>query len=66
MCTSQLKLFEIETVAVAILSGTNTPRQLLSHLRGAMIVGLPVEFLTQLMEEVYEDVWQDDGGQRMR
>jgi hypothetical protein len=61
MCTTALKLFEIETVAVAILSGLHTPRQLLSHLRGATIVGLPHDFISALIDEVFEDVWQDDG-----
>lgn len=61
MCTTSLKLFELEAVAVACLSGLHTPSQLLSHLRGALEVGLPSEFLTRLMEEVFEDVFQDDG-----
>lgn len=57
----RLRLFEVETVAAAVLSGLHTPRQLLSHLRGALIVGLPAEFISQLLEDCFEDVWADDG-----
>jgi hypothetical protein len=61
MATPALVLAEVEAVAVAVLSGLNAPRQLLSHLRGALAVGLPEAFLTELLEHVFEHVWQDEG-----
>jgi hypothetical protein len=61
MSTPALVLPEVEAVAVAVLSGLNAPRQLLSHLRGALAIGLPEAFLTELLEHTFEHVWQDEG-----
>ena len=59
--SSVLMLLEIETLAVAILSGINSPRQLQSHARGSLEVGLSGAFLIELVERAFEESWQDEG-----
>lgn len=59
--SSVLTLLEIETLAVAILSGLNSPRQLQSHARGSLEVGLSSSFLIELIERAFEESWQDEG-----
>lgn len=60
VASTVLTLPESEAVAVGVLSGINSPRQLLSHLRGAVNVGLPAPLVDELLEQAFE-VWGDDG-----
>jgi len=60
LSSPRLRLFEVETIAVSVLSGLHTPRQLASHLRGSLLIGLPAGFITDLLESAF-DVWQDEG-----
>jgi hypothetical protein len=61
MASHVLVLVEVEAVAVGILTGLNAPRQLQSHLRGALAVGLPTDFITELLEHAFEHIWMDEG-----
>ena len=60
VASTVLTLPEAEAVAVGVLSGINSPRQLLSHLRGSINVGLPPSLIDELIEQAFE-VWGDDG-----